>query len=58
LPLLTPTQMVEPRIVDGKARWANQTDSGQNKLPPSKDRWKLRSKTYEGIADAMAAQWG
>jgi len=58
LPLLKPTQMIEPRIVNGKQRWANQTDSGQNKLPPSKDRWKLRSKTYEGIADAMAAQWG
>ena len=57
LPLLRPTEMVEPRIVNGKPRWANQTDSGQNKLPPSKDRWKLRSKTYEGIADAMAAQW-
>ena len=57
LPLLKPTQIVEPRIVNGKQRWANQTDSGQNKLPPSKDRWKLRSKTYEGIADAMAAQW-
>lgn len=27
-------------------------------LPPSKDRWKLRSETYQGIADAMAAQWG
>lgn len=27
-------------------------------LPPSADRWKLRSKTYQGIADAMAAQWG
>ena len=39
-------------------RWANQTDSGQNKLPPSKDRWKLRSKTYDGIAKAMAEQWG
>jgi hypothetical protein len=57
LPLLKPTQMVEPRIVNGKQRWGNQTDSGQNKLPPSKDRWKLRSKTYEGIANAMAAQW-
>jgi len=57
LPLLKPTQRVEPRIVNGKQRWANQTDSGQNKLPPSKDRWKLRSKTYEGIADAMATQW-
>jgi site-specific DNA-cytosine methylase len=27
-------------------------------LPPSPDRWKLRSKTYQGIADAMANQWG
>ena len=38
--------------------WDNQTKSGQNKLPPSKHRAKLRSKTYEGIADAMAEQWG
>ena len=36
----------------------HQTDSGQNKLPPSADRWRLRSKTYQGIADAMASQWG
>ena len=27
-------------------------------LPPSEDRWKLRSKTYDGIAQAMADQWG
>jgi hypothetical protein len=27
-------------------------------LPPSPDRWKLRSKTYQGLADAMATQWG
>ncbi len=27
-------------------------------LPPGPDRWKLRSTTYQGIADAMAAQWG
>jgi hypothetical protein len=27
-------------------------------LPPSSDRWKIRSTTYQGIADAMAAQWG
>ena len=27
-------------------------------LPPSPDRWKLRSTTYYGIADAMAEQWG
>lgn len=49
---------VEPRIVNGKKRWANQTDSGQNKLGPSTDRWKQRSKTYSGIAMAMATQWG
>jgi hypothetical protein len=57
LPLLTPTNIIEPRIVNGKKRWANQTDSGQNRLPPSKDRWKIRSETYEGIAQAMATQW-
>jgi hypothetical protein len=28
------------------------------KLPPSPDRWKLRSRTFEGIAKAMAEQWG
>lgn len=55
---LKPTGFVEPRMVDGKPRWGNQTDSGQNKLPPSDNRWKERSKTYEGIANAMADQWG
>lgn len=58
LPPLTPTQTIAPRIVNGRKRWGNQTDSGQNKLPPSADRWKIRSATYQGIADAMAAQWG
>ena len=57
LPLLKPTAIVEPRIVNGKKRWANQTDSGQNRLPPSDDRWKIRSETYMGIANAMATQW-
>lgn len=38
-------------------RWENQTPSGQNKLGPSADRWKERSKTYPGIAAAMARQW-
>jgi hypothetical protein len=41
-----------------KMLWANQTPSGQNKLGPSADRWKLRSATYPGIAKAMAEQWG
>lgn len=58
LPKLKPTKMVEPRIIDGKKRWSNQCDSGQNKLGPSEDRWKERSKTYQGIANAFAAQWG
>lgn len=40
-----------------RPRWANQTDSGQNKLAPSADRWKIRSKTYQGIANAFAEQW-
>lgn len=54
---LEPTQLCPPRMVGRRARWGNQTDSGQNKLPPSAERWKLRSKTYPGIAAAMAAQW-
>ena len=58
LPILTPTQHVAPRVVNGRKRWGNQTDSGQNRLPPSADRWKIRSATFEGIAAAMAAQWG
>ena len=55
LPPLKPTDMLPG---DAKTRRGNQTASGQNKLPPSKDRWKIRSATYKGIADAMAEQWG
>jgi site-specific DNA-cytosine methylase len=46
LPKLTPTD-----IVDGREQriW---------KMPPSPDRWKERSKTFTGIANAMADQWG
>lgn len=63
LPDLIPTLHIDPRWVarPGKKslpRWGNQTDSGQNKLPPSKDRAMLRAKTYQGWADAMAKQWG
>lgn len=54
---LRPTKIIEPLMVNGCKRWANQTSSGQNKLPPSADRWKIRSATYPGIADAMACQW-
>lgn len=54
LPLLVPTDMVKKPKGE---RYANQTPSGQNKLGPSKDRWKIRSETYRGIADAMAKQW-
>lgn len=39
-------------------RWDNQTPSGQNKLGPSDDRASIRETTYQGIADAMADQWG
>lgn len=48
-----------PRITDeGKKRWSNQCDKGgDNVLPPSADRAELRSKTYPGIAKAMAEQW-
>lgn len=46
LPKLVPTNIVagrEPKV---------------HRMPPSKDRWKLRSTTYKGIAQAMAQQWG
>lgn len=46
LPLLKPTNIVEGRL------------DRVHKLPPSPDRWKLRSTTYKGIAEAMAEQWG
>lgn len=62
LPRLQPTVRFPGRIIEWEGemveRWANQTDSGQNRLPPSDDRWKERSRTYPGIAAAMAAQWG
>jgi hypothetical protein len=41
-----------------RKRWANQTDSGQNRLGPSPDRADRRAETYPGLARAMAAQWG
>lgn len=46
LPKLTPTNIVEGR------------EARIHKMPPSPDRWKERSRTYQGIADAMASQWG
>ena len=56
-----PTQRVAGRMVlhNGKMveRWANQTDSGQNRLGPSEERAQLRSVTYPGVARAMALQW-
>lgn len=60
LPVLKkdPSMYFPPRIVNGLPRWGNQTDSGQNRLPPSETRATDRSRTYQGIADAMATQWG
>lgn len=46
LPKLIPTN-----IVDGR-------EARVHKLPPGPDRWKERSRTYTGIAEAMAVQWG
>ena len=46
LPPLRPTNVVEGR------------EARIHRLPPSPDRWKLRSATYAGIAEAMASQWG
>ena len=46
LPKLQPTQ-----IVDGR-------EARVHKMSPGPNRWKERSKTYQGIANAMAQQWG
>lgn len=46
LPKLMPTDVVEGR------------EANVHRMPPSQDRWKLRSTTYQGVADAMAYQWG
>ncbi len=46
LPLLRPTNIVEGR------------EAKVHRMAPSPTRWKERSRTYQGIADAMAAQWG
>jgi len=56
LPALVPTNIV------GKGA-RHVTKSGKSlpqwyNLPPSEDRWKIRSATFQGIADAMADQWG
>lgn len=45
LPLLVPTNIVSGR------------DAKVHKCPPGPERWKIRSRTYEGIAEAMASQW-
>ncbi len=58
LPKLIGTEEVAPRYVNGLPRWANQTNSGQNREPPGPMRARRRSKTYPGIAAAMAEQWG
>lgn len=57
LPLLQPAKYVEPRLVNGRPRWSNQTDSGQNRLGPSPTRAMDRARTYPGIAKAMAEQY-
>ena len=55
LPPLVPTDVLTR---PARGYWDNQRPSGQNKLSPSPDRWRLRSVTYSGIASAMADQWG
>lgn len=56
LPPLKSTEYIPGRIVDGKMRWANQSDKGQSKLGGGSGH--ERSVTYFGIAAAMAEQWG
>jgi hypothetical protein len=61
LPFLRGTKDIAPRIIEYKGkpakRWANQSPCGAQSLPPSANRWQIRSNTYPGIAQAMARQW-
>jgi len=54
LPLLEPTDNVKAQMLELPKRERERL----HYLSPSKDRWKLRSATYKGIAEAMAQQWG
>lgn len=57
LPHLVPTgPFIAGRLVGNVRRWANQTDSGQNRMSPSPGRAMERARTYDGIAMAMADQ--
>lgn len=61
LPPLLGMKQFPSRIVSGRPRWGNQTNSGQNRLGPTKDpedRRAERAVTYPSIAAAMAEQWG
>jgi hypothetical protein len=62
LPLLRPTKIVEPRYILGKdgKRYSptHYLSKGSAKKYFGMDRQQARSKTYTGIADAMAIQWG
>ena len=54
LPLLQPTHNVKDEMMQLPVAERQRI----HYLPPSPDRWKLRSTTYRGIAQAMASQWG
>lgn len=54
LPLLKPTNIVREEMM----ALPDKERQRLHYLPPSADRWKKRSETFEGIANAMAAQWG
>lgn len=55
LPPLTPTHKLTPPKpgTDEHRQW-----SAVHRAPPGPDRWAIRSRTFEGIAQAMAMQWG
>jgi site-specific DNA-cytosine methylase len=52
LPKLIPTDVIDVSNLPDNQR------QRLHYLPPSKDRWKIRSTTFQGIANAMADQWG
>ncbi len=60
-----PADHVAPKLIEypkgsGRMvkRWANQSPCGADNTPESPERWRIRSRFFKGIADAMADQWG
>lgn len=58
LPKLKPTNIVDRGEIYITKKGKKRGGAWLMKLPPTKDRWKIRSRTFKGLAESMADQWG